>query len=415
MLDFKTKEIIKRTVPVLEAHGEAITTRFYQRLFTRHPELKNIFNQTHQREGKQQRALAEAVYAAALHIDRLEEILPVVQRVGHKHRGLGVKPEHYPIVGENLLAAIQEVLGEAATDEIIEAWEKAYRVIADVFIQVEKDMYEKAEEKTGGWDGFRHFVIRKKIKESEVITSFYLQPEDGGPIADFLPGQYLTFKMEIPGETYTHMRHYSLSDSPGKEYYRISIKREEGRNGKPGGIVSNYWHDRLQEGDRLTVSAPAGDFVLDTSSDCPVVLISGGVGLTPLVSMLNTLVETDSGRDVTFIHAAQSGRHHGMKKHVRELAEKHANIHSLVCYERPTDEDRQEGAYDREGRIDGEWLKEINLSPDAEYYLCGPVPFMKSIYQALIQQGISAERIRYEIFGPTNELVDQEELETLHS
>src|SRR5690625_2989418 len=146
----ETRNIIKATVPVLEEHGEQITTRFYQLMFENHPELKNIFNQTNQRHGDQPRALANTVYAAAANIDNLEAILPTVVSIAHKHKSLNIKPEHYPIVGKYLLLGIKDVLGDAATDEIIDAWEKAYGVIAAVFIDVEKQMYEELESTVGG-------------------------------------------------------------------------------------------------------------------------------------------------------------------------------------------------------------------------------------------------------------------------
>lgn len=180
MLHKETIAIIKSTVPVLEVHGTEITSVFYTRLFDNHPELLNIFNHANQRQGRQQTALANAVYAAAAHIDRLEEIVPVVKQIGEKHRALGILPEHYPIVGTTLLAAMKEVLGDAATPEILNAWADAYQVIADAFISVEAEMYEKAARVPGGWSGFRRFVIDRKVTESPLITSFYLVPEDGG-------------------------------------------------------------------------------------------------------------------------------------------------------------------------------------------------------------------------------------------
>jgi len=285
----KTIEIVKSTVPVLEKHGEQITKRFYELMFSNHPELLNVFNHAHQKQGRQPRALAAAVYAAARYIDQLDAILPVVRQIGHKHRSLGIKPEQYPIVGKHLLLAIKDVLGDAATDEVIAAWAEAYEVIADVFIQVEQELYDEAAAKRGGWRDFRRFVVAKKVKESDVITSFYLKSEDGEAISDYLPGQYVSVKMSIPGETYTHIRQYSLSDAPGKGYYRISVKREAATADKPAGIVSNYLHDHIQEGDVLELSAPAGDFTLDLAKETPVVFISGGVGITPLLSMANTL------------------------------------------------------------------------------------------------------------------------------
>ncbi|MDQ0154046.1 NO-inducible flavohemoprotein [Robertmurraya andreesenii] len=397
MLSQKTIEIVKSTVPVLEKYGKDITTCFYQRMFTNHPELLNIFNHANQRQGRQQTALANTVYAAAAHIDNLGAILPVVKQIGQKHRALGVLPEHYPIVGENLLAAIKEVLGDAATDEVIGAWAEAYGVIADAFIGIEKEMYADAKEQEGGWEGFRNFVVDKKVKESDVITSFYLKPEDGKAIAAYQAGQYLTLKVQPESEEYTHIRHYSLSTSPGKDFYRISVKRED------NGVVSNYLHNDIQEGDIIPVSVPAGDFVLE-KKDAPAVLISGGVGLTPMLSMLHTIAEQQPEREVLFIHGALNSKVHALKEEVAQLADSHKNIHSFVVYSEPTADDREAMNFDKEGFIDAEWLKSTVANNQADFYFCGPVPFMKMMYKILTEWNVPAENIHFEFFGPASEL-----------
>ncbi|MBB6444231.1 NO-inducible flavohemoprotein [Bacillus benzoevorans] len=397
MLKQTTIDIIKSTVPVLEQHGKDITTRFYQLLFGSHPELKNVFNQSNQRQGRQQTALANAVYAAAANIDNLGAIIPVVKQIGQKHRALGIKAEHYPIVGENLLKAIKDVLGDAATDEIINAWAEAYGVIADAFIGIEGEMYKDAKEQPGGWDDFRNFIVDKKVQESDVITSFYLKPEDGQAIASYLPGQYLTVKVKPEDSEYTHLRHYSLSDAPGKDYYRISVKREE------LGVVSSYLHDTVQAGDILQVSAPAGDFTLQ-SDDKPVVLLSGGVGLTPMLSMLNTIAASQPERAVTFIHGALNSSVHALKEEVARLASENSNVKSFVAYSEPTEEDIAANGFDKEGFIDLPWLQSILPDNQAEFYFCGPVPFMKAIYRSLKEWGVPAENIHFEFFGPAGQL-----------
>lgn len=403
MLDAKTIEVIKSTVPVLEVHGQTITKQFYQMMFKNHPELLNIFNHANQRQGKQPTALANAVYAAAAHIDRLEEILPVVRGIAQKHRALGILPEHYPIVGENLLTAIKTVLGDAATDEIIEAWGKAYGVIADVFISVEAEMYKEAEQQPGGWSGFRSFIVDRKVKESDVITSFYLKPKDGNAIASYKPGQYITVRVKPEGQEYTHLRHYSLSTSPGHDYYRISVKREDAIGDHPAGVVSAYLHNRINEGDTLDISAPAGDFTLDQTKQIPVVLLSGGVGLTPMVSMLETLMESGDGRDVVYIHAARCGAHHAMKEHIDSLTKKHADrLRSYHVYENPGPGE----SCDKSGFIDLPWLKTV-ASPEADFYFCGPTPFMRAMNKALKEWGVPEERIHFEFFGPADSLENE--------
>ena len=255
MLAPRTIEIVKSTVPVLKVHGEAITTRFYQRLFESHPELLDVFNQARQREGRQQAALANAVYAAAQNIERLEAILPAVVHIAHKHRALGVLPEHYPIVGQHLLAAIKEVLGDAATGEILGAWAEAYQEIASVFISVERDMYEQARAQPGGWTGFRRFVVENKRTEDSRATVFDLRPEDGQAIAPFTSGQYLTLKLTPPGDPRTHLRHAPLVPVEGN-VYRLQVKQPEERTRADEALA--FLHQHIQEGDVLLAASPAG-------------------------------------------------------------------------------------------------------------------------------------------------------------
>ncbi|UNK20334.1 NO-inducible flavohemoprotein [Paenibacillus sp. N3/727] len=399
MLDPHTIEIIKSTVPVLEVHGKAITTVFYQKLFRHHPELLNIFNHANQRQGKQPTALAGAVYAAAANIDRLENILPVVKQIGEKHRALNILPEHYPIVGETLLAAIKDVLGDAATPEIMDAWAKAYQIIADVFISVEADMYNTAEAAPGGWRGYRNFIIDRKVEESRVITSFYLKPEDGQAISQYEPGQYITLRVKPEGEQYTHIRHYTLSAAPGQPYYKISVKREDAADDKPAGIVSSWLHSHAEPGTVVELSAPAGSFTLDQTDEHPLVLISGGVGLTPMVSMLEAALSTQPQRPVTYIHSAIDGSHHAMKEHIEKLASTHKQLNSYVIYERPLEGE----SCHKTGYIDLSFLRDT-VDPMSDCYFCGPLPFMSSVQRDLKALGLPDERIHYEFFGPAASL-----------
>lgn len=399
-LDSKTIETIKATVPALQEHGTTITKVFYKTMFENYPELKNIFNQTNQRKGDQPKALANAVLAAAMHIDNLEAILPVVKQIGQKHRSLNIKPEHYPIVGENLLIAIKKVLGDAATDEIMNAWERAYGVIADVFISVEREMYQEVANKPGGWVDFRDFKVVKKVKESDVITSFYLQPADGGNIPTYQAGQYITIKAEIEGEPYTHLRQYSLSYAPGEDYYRISVKREDAIGDNPAGVVSTYLHNQIEEGSILPISAPGGDFFLDLEDSRPLVLISGGVGLTPMMSMLETVIKEQPYRDVYYLHAARNGNVHAMKARVKKITEEHKQVKSYTVYDSPNEED----TFDSKGYIDYEFLSNVIPTTDAAFYFCGPKGFMRAMYQNLSKLGVNEEDIRYEVFGPSEDM-----------
>ncbi|GIO23614.1 NO-inducible flavohemoprotein [Oceanobacillus sp. J11TS1] len=399
-LDQKTIEIIKSTVPVLQEHGEAITKHFYKIMLENEPELKNVFNQTNQRKGGQPKALANTVYAAAANIEHLEDILPHVKQIAHKHTSLNIKPEQYPIVGKYLLIAIKEVLGDAATDEIINAWEEAYGVIADVFIDIEKEMYEEKQNTPGGWVGFRDFTIVKKIPESEVITSFYLKPTDNGKLPSYQPGQYITLKAQIEGEPYDHLRQYSLSTAPGQDFLRISVKREDEHS--PEGIVSNYLHNQVEEGAILPISAPSGDFVLINTEQKPLVLISGGVGLTPLMSMLETAVKEQPDREIIFIHAARSRAFHAMKDNVASIAEANKQVTYYTVYADESDLDK----CDKQGRIDYDWLKTVIPTADASFYLCGPKGFMGAMNSHLRKMDVAESDIHFELFAPMDEIAN---------
>lgn len=399
-LDKETKDIVKATVPVLQEHGDAIANRFYELMLASHPELKNIFNQTNQVNGEQPKALSKTVYAAAVHIDNLEDILPVVKQISQKHKSLNIKPEQYQIVGKYLLLGIKDVLGDAATDDIINAWEKAYGAIADVFISVEKEMYEETQNKPGGWVDFRNFKVVKKVPESDVITSFYLEAADGGAFPAYQPGQYITVKAEIEGEPYTHLRQYSLSCAPGEGMYRISVKREDAQGNNPAGVVSNFLHREVNEGSILPISAPAGDFMLDQEDRRPLVLMSGGVGLTPMMSMLETVIKEQPNREVVFVHAARSGSFHAMKDRVRDITQGHEQVTSYTVYGNPSAEDH----CDKEGHIDYEWLAEILPTNDAAFYFCGPKGFMHTAYQILRKYDVADADLHYEVFGPAEDI-----------
>jgi nitric oxide dioxygenase len=408
MLDQKTIDIIKSTVPVLEQHGESITKTFYELMFNNHPELLNIFNHANQKQGRQQKALASTVYAAAKYIDQLDAIIPVVTQIAHKHRSLGIKPEHYPIVGEHLLLAIKEVLQDAATEEIIGAWATAYGVIAEAFIGVERGMYEEAENQQGGWKDFKNFRVERIVQESECIKSFYFKSEDGEEITDYIPGQYISLKLtNIPGQNFTHIRQYSLSTSPNKEYYRISVKREDEINNRPAGIVSTYLHNEIKVGDLVEISAPAGDFVFEENNDKSVLLLSGGVGITPMLSMLNHLA--DKNMQTVFVHAAINGNVHAFSDEVKQIDLNNEAITSYFCYEKPTALDREKERFDKEGYITPDWLKTIVSDKDSIVYMCGPVVFMQAMFEALLEAGFKRENIRYEFFGPAMELKEPQQ------
>jgi ferredoxin-NADP reductase/MOSC domain-containing protein YiiM len=259
----------------------------------------------------------------------------------------------------------------------------------------------------GGWKGYRTFIVARKVRESETITSFYLVPEDGSPLPPFKPGQFLTFRLDIPGQSKPITRTYTISDRPNDDYYRVSIKRENSpahRPDVPPGLSSNYFHDHVQPGARLCVKAPRGDFWLDPGEDAPVVLVSAGVGLTPMISMLNGIVAAGSERPVWFIHGTRNSREHAIGEHVRSLATEHDNVHLHVRYSRPGPGDVEGNNHDGTGHVTVDILKAL-LPPAAyDFYLCGPTPFMRSLYNGLLDWGIAEARIHYEFFGPASVL-----------
>lgn len=399
MLTHAEMEIIRATAPVLKEHGLAITSHFYSKMFAAHPELKNVFNLTHQREGTQPQALANSVYAVAANIDRLESLLPAVRLIAHKHRSVGVKPSQYAIVGKYLLIAIQEVLGEAATPEIMGAWEKAYHILADLFIQVEAEMYEEAKELLAE-DFIPAEVIRKEVECLDTV-SFYLRPIGmEGFKATFKPGQYLSVRVRPQGSEYLQIRQYSLSDLPGKDYYRITVKREQGNEEIPGGVISNYLQDQIEVGDQVEISAPAGDFYLDETKENKVYFVSGGVGLTPMQSMLGHVITTQPNRKVTYVHSSRNENYHAFRGELEELVSQHLQVEKYVNYDEVVNPTILS---DHVGKLDLTQLPQ-GLDPQADYYLCGPAGFMKAMIDQLTSVGIPQEQIHYEFFGPAQAL-----------
>jgi nitric oxide dioxygenase len=398
MLKPSTIATVKATAPVLGVHGYAIIERFYQRLFEAHPELKNIFNMRHQERGEQQRALAAAVLAYATNIDNLSALGAAVDRITHKHASLNVQPAQYAVVGEHLLAAIKEVLGDAASDDVLAAWAEAYQALADIMIGAEEGLYKEAEQRPGGWRGWRNFVVRHKRAESEVITSFFLEPEDGRPIADFKPGQYVSVVVDVPRLGLQQVRQYSLSDAPNAKSYRISVKRENEGEAHAAGYVSNLLHEHVNQGDVVRITPPFGAFHVDMAATTPVVLISGGVGLTPLVSMLKAILK-NTDREVVFVHGARNGAVHAMKDRLKASADTNRHLTSIVFYDTPRESDVMGYDYDYEGLVDLRRVSASAIRPNADYYICGPLPFMRAQVHTLEELGVDSARVHYEVFG----------------
>ena len=386
---------VKATVPALVAHGPAITKAMYARLFE-DAHIRALFNHANQESGAQVHALSAAIIGYAQNIDNLAVLAPVVERIAQKHIGYHILPEHYPFVANALLGAIKEVLGEAATDEILDAWGTAYWFLANVLQGRETLLRDTIEGQDGGWRGWRSFVVTGKQRESEVITSFVLEPKDGGGVILHKPGQYLTLRFDTPDETGLK-RNYSISAAANGRSLRISVKRE------PEGRGSGFLHDQVQVGDVLEVTPPAGDFFLAEDPQRPVVLLSGGVGLTPMVSMIETIAQKHPDLDTHFVHAAISSATHAMDQHVRDLARGHGRIKVATFYSDPLDSDEAGATHDEDGLVSIDWLAGNTPFAKADFYLCGPKPFLRAFVGGLAKAGVPADQIHFELFGPTDE------------
>ncbi len=407
--------IVKATAPVLKEHGVAITTVFYDNMIRENPDLNNIFSTTSQRTGAQPRALAGAVLAYATHLDDLAKLTHAVQRIAHKHVSLQVTPAQYDIVGRYLIQAIGQVLGAAATPEIVDAWTAAYGVLAGLFINLEGAMYKANA--ADHWLGWRKFTILRKVPETSHITSFYLAPVDGLPLPSFLPGQYVSLQLHVPELGYLQSRQYSLSEGPSTttpNHYRISVKREPAPSPADApGLISNLLHTSYAEGAEVELSHPQGEFAVDpadaSKAGVPAVLISAGVGATPLKAILDALTSSSSGaavakRPVSWIHSARSSAAQPFGEAVRQVCRENAHVRANVFLGSVGPGDKVGVDYEFGGvRLDLARLdKERDLfvgDARAEYFVCGPEAFMIEVRAALVGMGVGRGRVFLELFA----------------
>jgi len=398
MLTDRHKQIILATVPVLKTGGVALTTHFYNRMFKHHPELKNLFNMGNQYAGKQQTALAMAVLAYAENISDPSVLLPVIDFIGHKHTSLNVQPEQYEIVGAHLLASIKEVLQDAATDEVLEAWSLAYNQLAAIMTGYEKEMYNRKKSADGAWTGWRTFIVKSRVEESSEIVSLYLAPKDGKKIPFHQPGQYISLKVFLPDLKLEQIRQYSISCAPNDEYFRISVKREKGTSVKVNGIISNRLHDHFFEGSEVEISAPAGSFILQKNQNKKV-FISGGIGQTPLLSMLEALdLNEEATQDIIWIHACRNQLVHAFSDKVTYIKNNHQNVKSYQFYDVVEEKSADEHIF--KGPVDFTKIKDLLFEEQTEYYICGPKPFLEKMLLELRANKVADQQIFYEEFGP---------------
>ncbi|HDZ7757816.1 TPA: nitric oxide dioxygenase [Staphylococcus aureus] len=375
MLTEQEKDIIKQTVPLLKEKGTEITSIFYPKMFKAHPELLNMFNQTNQKRGMQSSALAQAVMAAAVNIDNLSVIKPVIMPVAYKHCALQVYAEHYPIVGENLLKAIQDVTGLEEHDPVIQAWAKAYGVIADVFIQIEKEIYDQMM-----WIGFKPFKITNIKQESEDIKSFTVETEEYD-FSEFTPGQYITVDVSSDKLPYRAKRHYSIV-SGEKNRLTFGVKRDVTTEHE--GEVSTILHDEIKEGDMINLAAPVGGFVLENTTE-PQLFLGSGIGVTPLVAMYEAA--SAKGLDTQMVQVAENEQHLPFKDNFNSIASHYDNAKLYTHLK------------DKQGYIGTEELQAF-LANKPEIYICGGTKFLQSMIEALKSLNYDMDRVHYETFIP---------------
>jgi uncharacterized protein len=271
-------------------------------------------------------------------------------------------------------------------------------------IEKARQRIKSVEEAKSAWNGVRKFSVAKKVQECPDTFSFYLKPHDGKRLPAFKPGQYLTFQLNVPGLGKPVVRCYSLSDCARPSQYRVTIKRcpPPENSGHPPGIGSSYFCDKVKEGDILDVKAPNGHFHVDLEMDRPVVLISGGVGVTPMIAMANALIEARSPREIWFFHGARSSKDHIFKDSVAALAAENKNVQLHVCYSKPHPSDAKGRDFHHEGRVSVDLFKELLPSNNFEYFLCGPGAFMESITEDLRKWGVPEDWVHFEAFGPAS-------------
>ena len=393
MLSPESTVVVRATAPVVAQHAVEITSRFYPAMFEAHPELLRLFNKGNQANGDQRKALAASVVAYAVQLidPDAPPFHPIMERIAHKHVSLGIRPEQYTIVGRFLMGAVADVLGDAVTPEVAHAWDEVYWLFAAQLIAEESRLYALA-----GVDPkvpWRRFTVAERVEEATDVITLVLKPSDGGRVPGHQPGQYVSIAVDLPDGS-RQPRQYTVSTGSREQTLQITVRRARGGQGNPDGVVSSFLHDHVRVGHELEVSTPSGDVVLTQGED-PLVLISAGVGITPVAAILDDVAGRTPDRSVTVAHADRSAAHHPMWQAVCEAGESLSNLTKHTWYEELDPETDERAA--EEGLMD---LASVSVPANAEVFMCGPLPFMRDARSALIRRGVPASRIRYEVFGP---------------
>ena len=386
MLSEKSKKIIKDMIPLLEQKADEITKHFYNLMLSDKPELLNIFNKSNITPGYQPTSTVPFFLAAAKHMDDLSQIVPVVREIGYKHRALQVRADQYPLVGKYLLKTLEDLLHPEK--EVIDAWGEAYQLIADVFIQCEKELFEKEI-----WKDWAKFTVIKKEKANEKgdFYAFTVKNEEVLPDTSKIhPGEYITIRVKPKEEDHYSLRHYSICGieglNKGEIMFAVKIADKNGHKA----LVSHYLCDELQEGDTIEISSPCGNFLLDFelihNNEIPLVLISTGSGLTPLLCMLERQVKENKDRPIIWIQSNKEQKDRAFKEQVDKLLscnDKNINIEIFT----------QEG----DSRINLDLLKK-HVTKESDVYLCGGIDFMKDMFNYMYL--LQVKRVHHDSFGP---------------
>ncbi|MGV0853417.1 globin domain-containing protein [Mycolicibacterium phlei] len=390
-------EIVSATLPLIGAHIDEITTEFYRRMFTNHPELlRNLFNRGNQAQGAQQRALAASIATFATHL--VDPDLPhpaeLLSRIGHKHASLGVTADQYPIVHDNLFAAIVAVLGaDTVTDEVAAAWDRVYWIMAQTLIDLEHALYENAGVADG--DVFRRARVVSRVDDPSGAVLLTVR-STGAAFPRFRPGQYVSVGVVMPDGA-RQLRQYSLISVPGSEDLTFAVKPVAATDTQPAGEVSNWIAANVCVGDLLDVTVPFGD--LPAPDGRPVVLISAGIGITPMIGILEYLAAERPETPVQVLHADRGDATHPLRERQHELLAQLPNGSLDVWYEDGLT-GGQPGVHAGLLTLDG-----IEIPASADIYLCGNNGFVQAVRGQLIQRGVPATRVHSELFSPNDWLL----------
>jgi nitric oxide dioxygenase len=390
-------EIIRATLPLVGAHVDEITVEFYRRMFDRHPELlRTLFNRGNQAQGAQQRALAASIATFATHLvtPDLPHPSELLSRIGHKHASLGITADQYPIVHEHLFAAIVEVLGaDTVTADVAAAWDRVYWIMADTLIALEHDLYRSAGVDDG--DVYRRLRVTAREDDPSGTVLVTVRADD---ISNTAAAQYVSVGVTLPDGA-RQLRQYSLVNAPGAAELTFAVKPVDGDGTNPAGEVSTWIRTCVRVGDLLDITVPFGDLP-QPRSGAPVVLISAGIGITPMIGLLEYLVAQECSAPVQVLHADRSEESHPLRKRHQELVDILPEGSLQLWYTEGVDSDSA-GLHEGLMNLDG-----VEIADDAEIYLCGNAGFVQAVRAQLAGRGIATGRVHCELFSPNDWLLD---------